>query len=305
MQTVLLTGGTGLVGKAFTQLLTSKGYQVIILSRSKKEIVTEPNVTYAQWNVATEEIDIEAVKKADYIIHLAGAGVMDKKWTEQYKKEIVDSRVKSGALIVNTLKNNEHNVKAIVSASAIGYYGEDKIDNYFFTETDKPAEGFLGSTCQLWEDSIDYANSLGIRVAKMRIGIVLSNNGGALDEFVKPLKFKLATILGKGSQVISWIHIDELCRQFLFAIENEDIKGAYNAVAPNPVTNKNLMLKLARKIAGKFYFPFYIPSFLLKLMMGDRSIEILKSTTVSCKKITDAGFNFLYNEVDEALEDLV
>ena len=305
MQTVLLTGGTGLVGKAFTQLLTSKGYQVIILSRGKKEIVTEPNVTYAQWNVATEEIDIEAVKKADYIIHLAGAGVMDKKWTEQYKKEIVDSRVKSGALIVNTLKNNEHNVKAIVSASAIGYYGEDKIDNYFFTETDKPAEGFLGSTCQLWEDSIDYANSLGIRVAKMRIGIVFSNNGGALAEFVKPLKFKLATILGKGSQVISWIHIDDLCRQFLFAIENEDIKGAYNAVAPNPVTNKNLMLKLARKIAGKFYFPFYIPSFFLKLMMGGRSIEILKSTTVSCKKITDAGFNFLYNEVDEALEDLV
>ena len=305
MQTVLLTGGTGLVGKAFTQLLTSKGYQVIILSRGKKEIVTEPNVTYAQWNVATEEIDIEAVKKADYIIHLAGAGVMDKKWTEQYKKEIVDSRVKSGALIVNTLKNNEHNVKAIVSASAIGYYGEDKIDNYFFTETDKPAEGFLGSTCQLWEDSIDYANSLGIRVAKMRIGIVFSNNGGALAEFVKPLKFKLATILGKGSQVISWIHIDDLCRQFLFAIENEDIKGAYNAVAPNPVTNKNLMLKLARKIAGKFYFPCYIPSFFLKLMMGDRSIEILKSTTVSCKKITDAGFNFLYNEVDEALEDLV
>ena len=212
MQTVLLTGGTGLVGKAFTQLLTSKGYQVIILSRGKKEIVTEPNVTYAQWNVATEEIDIEAVKKADYIIHLAGAGVMDKKWTEQYKKEIVDSRVKSGALIVNTLKNNEHNVKAIVSASAIGYYGEDKIDNYFFTETDKPAEGFLGSTCQLWEDSIDYANSLGIRVAKVRIGIVFSNNGGALAEFVKPLKFKLATILGKGSQVISWIHIDDLCR---------------------------------------------------------------------------------------------
>ena len=163
----------------------------------------------------------------------------------------------------------------------------------------------LGSTCQLWEDSIDYANSLGIRVAKMRIGIVFSNNGGALAEFVKPLKFKLATILGKGSQVISWIHIDDLCRQFLFAIENEDIKGAYNAVAPNPVTNKNLMLKLARKIAGKFYFPFYIPSFFLKLMMGDRSIEILKSTTVSCKKITDAGFNFLYNEVDEALEDLV
>ncbi len=305
MQTVLLTGGTGLVGKALTQLLTSKGYQVIILSRGKKEIVTEPNVTYAQWNVATEQIDIEVVKKADYIIHLAGAGVMDKKWTEQYKKEIVDSRVKSGALIVNTLKNNEHNVKAIVSASAIGYYGEDKIDNYFFTETDKPAEGFLGSTCQLWEDSIDYANSLGIRVAKMRIGIVFSNNGGAFAEFVKPLRFKLATILGNGKQVISWIHIDDLCRQFLFAIENEDIKGAYNAVAPNPITNKNLILKLASKIAGKFYIPFYVPSFLLKLMMGDRSIEILKSTTVSSKKITDAGFKFLYNEVDEALENLV
>ncbi len=305
MPTILITGGTGLVGKSLTNLLLDKGYKVIILSRSKKDNNQNKNITYAIWNVQKQYIDIEAVQKADYIIHLAGAGVMDKKWTAEYKKEIVDSRVKSSELLINTLKKNTHNIKAIVSASAIGYYGEDKMPNYFFTETDKADNAFLGHTCQLWEDSIEPANSLGIRVTKIRIGIVFSKAGGAFAEFVKPLKFKLATILGTGKQVISWIHIDDLCRQFLFAIENEKMSGVYNAVAPNPVSNKDLMIKLARKITLKFYLPFYVPIFLLKIMMGDRSIEILKSATVSSKKIENTGFSFLYNEVDEALEDLV
>jgi uncharacterized protein (TIGR01777 family) len=304
MPTILITGGTGLVGKALTTFLLSKGYQVIVLSRNKKERNQNTNLTYAIWDVTNQKIDIEAVQKADCIIHLAGAGVMDKKWTAEYKKEIVDSRVKSSELLVTTLKNNPHKVKAIVSASAIGFYGEDKIPNYSFTEDDKPDNGFLGNTCQLWEDGIEPATALGIRICKLRIGIVFSKAGGAFAEFVKPLKFKLATILGNGKQVISWIHIDDLCRQFLFAIENEKMNGVYNAVAPNPISNKKIMLKLAKKICGKFYIPFYVPSFLLKLMMGDRSIEILKSTTVSSQKIEATGFACLYKSVDEALEDL-
>jgi uncharacterized protein len=305
MPTILITGGTGLVGKALTTLLLSKGYQVIILSRSKTTAAKNDKIAYTQWNVATQQIDINAVQKADYIIHLAGAGVMDKKWTPSYKKEIVDSRVKSSELIVETLKNNTHKVKAIISASAIGYYGEDKVPNYSFIEADKPDDGFLGNTCLQWEESISAATHLGVRVAKLRTGIVFSNEGGAFAEFVKPLKFKLATILGNGKQVISWIHIDDLCKQFLYALENENMNGAYNAVAPNPITNKNLLLKLATKLCGKFYIPFYVPTFILKLMMGDRSIEILKSATVSSQKIESAGFTFLYKNVDEALEDLV
>lgn len=229
---------------------------------------------------------------------------MDKKWTTAYKQEIINSRVKSGELLVETLSSNPHKVKAIISASAIGFYGEDKSDDYFFNEEDKPDSGFLGSTCKLWEDSISKATAIDIRVVKLRIGIVFSKAGGALAEFIKPLKFKLATILGNGKQVISWIHIDDLCHQFLYAIENEKMNGVYNAVAPNPITNKNLILKLAKKVCGKFYIPIYTPSFMLKLIMGDRSIEILKSTRVSSKKIEKEGFKFTYNNVDDAIENL-
>jgi uncharacterized protein len=303
MQTVLITGGTGLVGKSLTKLLVTKGYKVIILSRKKKE--GDGFVTYAAWDINKQQIDVEALLKADYIIHLAGAGVMDKKWTATYKKEIVDSRVKSSELLINTLKNNTHKVKAIVSSSAIGYYGEDKIYNYFFKETDKADNSFLGNTCKLWEDSIDAANTLGIRVAKLRTGIVLSASGGAFAEFVKPLKFRLAAILGNGKQMISWIHIDDLCNQFLYALQNEKINGAYNAVAPKPINNKTLIHKIASKMWGKFYLPMYVPTFILKIMMGDRSIEILKSATVSSEKIEAAGFTFLYNDVDTAIANLV
>lgn len=303
MQTIAITGGTGLVGKALTTLLVSKGYKVIVFSR--KQANTTSSVTYALWDINSNQIDITALQQADYIVHLAGAGVMDKKWTASYKQEIINSRVKSGELLVNTLKNNPHKVKAIVSASAIGFYGEDKINNYFFTEDDIADVGFLGNTCKLWEDSITNASELNIRVVKLRIGIVLSKAGGAFVEFIKPLKFKLATILGNGKQVISWIHIDDLCHQFLHAIENEKMNGVYNAVAPNPISNKNLILKLAKKICGSFYLPIQVPTFVLKLMMGDRSIEILKSTRVSSKKIEVEGFEFKYNNLDDAIENLI
>ncbi|MBP6432851.1 MAG: TIGR01777 family oxidoreductase [Ferruginibacter sp.] len=303
MQTVAITGGTGLVGKALTTLLVNKGFKVIVFSR--KKAVTTPNIIYANWDVNSQQIDITALQQADYIIHLAGAGVMDKKWTTEYKKEIIDSRVKSSELIVNTLKSNPHKVKAIISASAIGFYGEDKNDSYFFNEDDKADTNFLGTTCKLWEDSITKATELNIRVVKLRIGIVFSKDGGAFAEFIKPIKFKLATILGNGKQVISWIHIDDLCHQFLYTIENKKLNGTYNAVAPNPISNKNLIQKLAKKICGNFYIPMYVPSFVLKLMMGDRSIEILKSTRVSSKKIESEGFSFKYNTIDAAFENLV
>jgi len=302
MRTILITGGTGLVGKALVQQLIQKNYQVIILTRSIKDFKPVNNVSYALWNVKESTIDVEAIKKADAIIHLAGAGVMDKKWTAEYKKEIKESRTKSSELLIKTLKNDEHKVQVIVSASAIGWYGEDKIPGHYFSENEKPDAAFLGEVCKEWEASIEPAEALGIRVTKLRTGIVLSKNGGAYPEFKSSLKFGVASILGSGKQIVSWIHIDDLCRQYIFALENEHIYGSYNAVAPTPVSNKTITLAIANKVKGTFFIPIHIPQFALSILMGTRSIEILKSATVSADKIKKDGFVFLYPAVETAVE---
>ncbi len=302
MKTILVTGGNGLVGKVLVEKLVKLDYKVIVLSRSKKK--ESENISYALWNINKGEIDIEAIKKVDAIIHLAGAGVMDKKWTDEYKKEIEHSRTKSSGLIIDALKNNEHKVKTIVSASAIGWYGEDKGDGLFFKEDEKSAEGFLGNTCKLWEQSVEAAAALNIRVCKLRIGIVLSKDGGAYKEFKTPLKFGIAAILGSGKQIISWIHIEDLCNQFIFALENDSMHGSYNAVTAMPVSNKVLTLQIANVTRGNFFIPIHVPTFMLKIILGDRSIEILKSTTVSNEKIVNAGYKYLYPSIEEAVKNI-
>lgn len=305
MQTVLITGGTGLVGKALSNALLDKGYKVIILSREAGGKAFSENLRYARWNIKTPEIDIEAVQAADHIIHLAGAGVVEKKWTNAYKKEIVESRTESSRLIIEALKNNPNKVRTVVSASAIGWYGADKHAGNAFTEKDEAADNFLGQTCRLWEESIEPITALGKRLVKLRIGIVLSNNGGALPEFKNPIRLGTAAILGSGKQMVSWIHIDDLCRMFIAAIENESMHGSYNSVASVPVSNKELTLTLAKAMKGKFYIPVHVPAFVLKIMMGQRSIEVLKSTTVSNKKILGTGFDLHFKTIEDAITDLV
>ncbi len=301
MQTVLISGGTGLVGKTLGKLLVDKGYKVIVLSRHAAAGNLSSNITTALWDVNKQQIDITALQQADYIVHLAGAGVMEKKWTPAYKKEIISSRADSARLIVNSLQNNANKVKKVISASAIGWYppGEN-----LHTEDEAADSGFLGETCRLWEAGIDPVMKLNKDLVKLRIGIVLSKEGGALKEFITPLKLGVAAILGNGKQIISWIHIDDLCRLFLFAIENEEMNGVYNAVAPAPVDNKSLTLTLAKK-RNRFYIPVHVPTFILKLMLGERSIEILKSAAVSCKKILAKGFDFKFKNIDAAIEDIV
>ena len=303
-QTVLITGGTGMVGKALTNALVKKGYKVIILTRNAGGKRQQEHVHYATWDVTKQQIDIAALQTADYIIHLAGAGVVEKKWTVAYKKEIQDSRTESSKLIIDALKNNENKVKAIISASAIGWYGADTEPVKPFTEDAAADISFLGATCKLWEESIEPVIGLGKRLVKFRIGIVLSNDGGALAEFKKPIQFGVAAILGNGKQMVSWVHINDLCKLFISGIENENLSGSYNAVAPNPVSNKTLTISLAKAMKGKFYIPMHVPSFVLKIMLGQRSIEVLKSTTVSCKKILDTGFEFTFKTIEAALEDL-
>lgn len=304
MASILITGGTGLVGKELAKQLLKKKHNIIILTRSLKEVMPEQGVSYALWDVKKGTIDIEAVSKADAIIHLAGAGVMDKKWTAEYKKEILESRTKSSELLVDTLRKYQHHVKTIVSASAIGWYGEDKKAGHLFTEEEPHDKNFLGEVCMLWEKSIESAEQLGLRVCKLRTGIVLSNKGGAYPEFKSSLKFGIASILGSGKQVISWIHIDDLCSAYIYALENEGMIGSYNAVAPMPVNNKLLTLTIADKVKGNFYIPVHVPQFVLQTMMGKRSIEILKSTTVSSEKIKREGFTFLYPDIVTAVNAL-
>jgi hypothetical protein len=304
METIIITGGTGLVGKALTQHLVQKGWQVIVLTRKMPAISNDhPQISYALWNVKEKTIDIAAIQKADHIVHLAGAGVVDKRWSKAYKQEIQESRTQSSELLTTTLQQHENQVKSIICASAIGWYGPDAAGSRNFTESAPAATDFLGETCQLWEESID-AVAGNIRIVKLRTGIVLSKEGGALAEFKKPLRFGIASILGSGKQMVSWIHMDDLCRMYTAAIQNTQLTGAYNAVAPAPVNNKTLTLQLASILRGKFFIPLHVPAFVLQLLMGESSIEVLKSCTVSCEKIHATGFTFLYPDIEVALQQL-
>lgn len=305
MPTILITGGTGLTGSRLSSILVEKGYEVIVMSRDANKHSSHPNIRYAAWNVERQTIDVAAVQQADHIIHLAGAGVVDHPWTAAYRKKIADSRIQSISLLHQTLAKNPHRVQSFISASAIGWYGADKIPTVPFVENDPVSPGFLGDTCRDWEKAAMKMEALGIRVGILRTGIVLSKNGGALKEFLKPLRFGIAATIGNGKQVVSWIHIDDLCNMYLHLIENASLKGIFNAVAPQPVSNEKLTKELACIVHPRFHIHVAVPAFVLKVMMGARSIEVLKSTSVSADKIIHAGFHFSFPDISTALKNLI
>jgi uncharacterized protein (TIGR01777 family) len=308
MSTFLITGGTGLIGTALSGMLVEKGHEVILLSRGphRNNVAAHPSIRRAHWDPYKEIIDPEAVGAADFIIHLAGAGVADKRWTARRKKEIVESRTRSSALVVKALTEIPNKVQAVISASGIGWYGPDPaIPNPRpFVETDPVDEDFLGETCRLWEESIRPVTSAGKRLTIFRIGPVLSAKGGALAEFRRPVNLGVAAILGSGKQVMSWIHVEDLCRLFLQAAEDKTMTGVYNAVAPQPVDNRTLTTELARRCKGRYYVPVYVPSFVLRIVVGELSVEVLKSATVSAVRVRQAGFQFLYPSIQSALDNL-
>ena len=304
MATVLITGGTGMIGTALTKALVQNNHEVIILSREERES-EQKNISYALWDVNMQLIDEKAVQKADYIVHLAGANVGEKRWTKKRKKEIIDSRVDSGKLLVSALKNFPNKIEAVISSSAMGFYGPDApvARPEPFVETDLPYNDFLATTVVEWENAIRPVEELGKRLVLFRTGIVLSNEGGAYTEFKKPLKFGVAPVLGGGRQTVSWIHIEDLVRLYIDAIENRSWSGVYNAVTPNPVSNQQLMKEIARQSKG-FHLTLKVPSFVLKIALGEMSIEVLKSTTVSSAKIQRQGFRFLFPSIESAIKNL-
>ncbi|HZF65091.1 MAG TPA: TIGR01777 family oxidoreductase [Chitinophagaceae bacterium] len=303
MKTVLITGGTGLVGAALTETLTRKGYGVIILTRSN-HVATSPGVRFARWDVHRQFIDEASVREADCIVHLAGANVAASRWTKERKKEILESRTRSSALLTKALQEIENKVSVVVSASAIGWYGPDPVipNPRPFIETDPADASFLGSTCVAWENSIQEIGN-NVRLVILRTGIVLSTEGGAYPEFVKPFRFGVKAILGNGRQVISWIHIKDLVNIYVHAIERPELRGVFNAVAPEPVSNNQLMEVISEQKKSTSV-SMKVPEFVLKTMLGEMSIEVLKSSTVSAEKITTSGFNFQFGNIQKAVANL-
>ncbi len=304
MDTVIITGGTGLIGRALSIYLVARGMQVIILTREpRSHRSSSPGISYAGWNIDEQSVNEEPFKKAKFIVHLAGAGVADKSWTEKRKKEILESRTKSASLLIKVLQQVPNEITAVVSASAIGWYKKNNPEPA--VETDPPGQGFLSETCVAWENSIKPVSELGKRLVILRTGIVLSNDGGAFPEFAKPVRFGIAGILGNGKQMISWIHIEDLCRLYMEAMLNASFSGIYNAVAPQTVSNRTFTLNLAKRIKGSFYIPIPVPEFILRLMLGDRSQEVLESSNVSSNKLKQLGFQFIYPTADAAFLDLI
>lgn len=293
-KSILLTGGTGLIGSRLTQQLLDKGYTVSHLSRSPGK---DPAVTTFLWDVHKGQIDADCINGVDMIIHLAGAGIADERWTQERKKEIIDSRVKSIQLIYSLLKTKQHQVKSIISASAIGYYSDRGEE--LMTEASPPSTDFMANCCVEWEVAVDEGKPLGLRVAKFRTGVVL-DKGGALAKMALPVKLFVGAPLGSGRQWIPWIHVQDVIGMYLFAVENENIEGVYNMVAPNPVTNKQLTQAIAKQLHKPLWLP-NVPAFLLKLLLGEMSTIVLGSTKVSAQKIEAAGYQFVCQEVSSAL----
>lgn len=297
---VLITGGTGLVGSHLTGLLMQQGYQVSYLSRQTEAI---PGVKVFQWNIEENYIDKEAIKQADYIIHLAGAGVADKRWNKSRKQEILESRTRSAQLLYQTLQNVPHQVKAVLSASAIGYYGYDTGDQWV-DETSQAGDDFLADVVKAWETSVQKICNLGIRVVVFRIGIVLSEKGGALAKMLQTIKIGAGAPLGTGKQYFSWIHIADVCRAFIHALENEKMQGIYNAVSGHPVTNEDLTKAVADTL-GKPLVLLNVPAFALKIALGEMAAAVLGGNRVLNRKIVASGFTYLFPDLDKTLKDLL
>lgn len=299
MPTVLIPGGSGLIGTRLSELLAERQYTVLHLSRHPR-----PGARFATyaWDVEARTIDEEALERADYIINLAGAGIADQRWTDRRKQLIIDSRTESTRLLAEALRRRKQRLRAYLSASAIGYYGDR--GEAILHEDDHAGEGFLSRSTVAWENAIREVANREQRTAWLRTGVALSTRGGALKPMLLPLHGFVSTYFGDGQQWYSWIHIDDLCRMYIHALENESIVGPYNAVAPHPVRNKQLAAALPAA-KRKPALVVGVPAAALRLGMGEMAHVVLDSSRCSAEKIKNTGFRFEFPELSQALQDVI
>ena len=296
---VLLTGGSGFIGSYLTKVLIDNGFSVSVLSRSDRK--NTDLITFYKWNLEHNYIDEEAVLKADYIVHLAGEGIVEKSWTTKRKKALLESRIQPIDLIYAVLKKNNKLLDAFISASAVGIYGA--VTNEEICTEESPAENdFLGITCQKWEAASDKITSLGIRTVKIRTGIVLGKKDGFLKKLSPGFKAGFGTILGTGKQYLPWIHVEDLCNIYLKAIQDEQINGVYNATVLDNTSNETLSKTLANLYGYTIWLP-KIPAFVLRLFLGEMSQVVLNGQRVSSEKIKQRGFKFRFKNLEAALSD--
>ncbi|WAC42300.1 TIGR01777 family oxidoreductase [Pedobacter sp. SL55] len=293
---ILIAGATGLVGQQLVSKLLANGYQVSILARKPS---TRKDVKVFTWDVYQQTIDYNAFNGIDTIINLTGEGIADKPWTQERKQQIIDSRVKAAELIFKAVAATNATIESYISASAVGIYG-DRADE-ILNEESLPGIGFMADCCLAWEKAADQGIALGIRVVKIRIGIVLSEKGGALPTMEKPVKLFAGTALGSGKQWMPWIHLDDLVNIFVKAVEDQNMFDAYNAAAPSPVTNQTFTKTLG-KVLHRPIWPINVPKFMLKIILGEMSILPLISTNTSSQKILNTGFQFAYLNLEETLK---
>lgn len=297
---ILITGGTGLVGMHLSRMLRDKGHEVIHLSR--KENLQAEFPAY-RWDIDGDFVDDRALQQADHIIHLAGASIVGKRWSARQKQRILDSRVKSIKLLARQIQSSGASIQSFISASAVGYYGNTG-DEIITEQSPAGDSGFLVESCELWEQAVEDITALGIRTVRMRIGIVLSTVDGALPKILLSFKANAGTWFGDGSQYYPWIHIDDVARMFVRAIENDTMQGVYNATAPNPATNKDFVKILAKALDKKALL-VPTPAFAMRLAMGEMADTILHGSRVIPQRMIAAGFEFKFEGLETAFRDVV
>lgn len=297
-EVVVITGANGSVAKVLAKKLENE-YSVRFLTRTKKR------ENDFEWNVEKGTIDEKAFENVSHIIHLAGANISEKRWSDERKKEIISSRVDSAKLILETLEKKNIQLKSFISASAVGIYGAITSEK-IFKEDDEKGNDFLSEVVILWEKAADEFLDKGVaeRVVKIRTSIVLSEKEGALKKMAVPVKFGIGSPIGTGKQYIPWIHIDDLCSVYEFALKNENMSGAYNASAPQHTDNENLTKEIAEVLDKPMFMP-NIPGFVMKLIFGELSVALLEGSRTSSEKLQNTGFQFKFPDLKNTLEDLL
>lgn len=299
MQKILITGSSGLIGRSLANYFSSSEYEVRQLSR-KKDYNKQH---YYFWDLNSGIIEESALIGVDHIIHLAGAGIAEKRWTVKRKREIIDSRVKSTELLFNEVSKMNVKPKTFISASAIGFYGA-ATTNKIFSEDDEPGDDFLGEVCKQWESYSQKFAELGIRNVQLRFGVVLSAEGGVLPKITFPIKLGIGSALGSGNQFVPWIHIEDVLKIIEASILNNKLLGPYNVVSPESKTYSEFVKAIAEKLKRPL-FMFNIPSFALKLALGEMSQIILEGSKISSNKLIDSGYVFSFPTLDKALSNLL